>query len=209
MKMNIDKDTKIYGSFSNKPGNNGTKFFNQAFEKFKINAIYKSFYSEDIESSIKSALHLKFGGFAVSAPHKIKIVQFLDEFDESVIDIGSCNTVVIKENKLHGYNTDWIGVDKFLPEEIKFLTIVGDGGFSKAVQYVCKKRNIGFKIISRKNWDDLLSTNGYVFNATPIDIKTNGEVIEGRTDFASGLEISKFQAIEQFKLYTGLDYVPS
>lgn len=209
MKMIIDKDTKIFGSFSNKPGNNGTKFFNQAFEKFKINAIYKSFYSEDIQASVKAAIHLKFGGFAVSAPHKIKIVELLDEFDESVLKIGACNTVVVKENKLQGFNTDWVGVDKFLPKEIEFLTIIGDGGFGRAVEYVCKKRNIDYRIISRKNWDDLSKVNGYVFNATPIYVEIAANVIEGRTDFESGLEISKLQAIEQFKIYTGLDYVPS
>ena len=46
----IDKDTKIYGSFSNNPGNNGCKFFNAQFKKEGINAIYKSFYSNNNRS---------------------------------------------------------------------------------------------------------------------------------------------------------------
>ena len=44
----INKDTKIYGSFSNNPGNNGCKFFNKKFQENNINAIYKSFYSNNI-----------------------------------------------------------------------------------------------------------------------------------------------------------------
>lgn len=204
--MNINKDTKIYGSFSNNPGNNGCIFFNEAFQKYNINAIYKSFYSDDIESSIKSALHLGFGGFAISAPHKINVLNYLDERDSSVDEIGSCNTVLIKDNKLYGYNTDWVGVNRYLDYKINKLTILGDGGFSKAVQYVCKLRDIDYKIITRNNWDDIFKIKGYVFNATPIDVKTKGIMIEGRADFLSGKIISRYQAIEQFKIYTGIEY---
>jgi hypothetical protein len=81
----IDKDTKIYGSFSTSPGNNGCLFFNNAFQKYQINAIYKSFYSDNIENSINSAKHLGFGGFAVSSPFKIKIIDFLDEYQKRLI----------------------------------------------------------------------------------------------------------------------------
>jgi shikimate dehydrogenase len=204
--MLINKDTKIYGSFSTNPGNNGCLFFNQAFERYGVNAIYKSFYSDNIESSINSSKHLEFGGFAVSSPHKIKILEFLDEFDESVLDIGSCNTVLIKNGKLHGYNTDWVGVNKFLPNEVDFLTILGNGGFSKAVQYVCKLRNIGYDVIERNRWDEIYKIDGYLFNTTPSDVKSNGVLFDGRTTHNNGLEIAKHQAIEQFKIYTGIEY---
>jgi shikimate dehydrogenase len=202
----IDKDTKIYGSFSTSPGNNGCLFFNNAFQKYQINAIYKSFYSDNIENSINSAKHLGFGGFAVSSPFKIKIIDFLDEYDENVINIGSCNTVVIKEGKLHGYNTDWMGVNKFLSSKIDFLTILGDGGFSKSIQHVCKLRGIEYDVINRNRWDEIYNIEGHLFNATPIDISTKGILIDGRTTHNNGLEIAKYQAIEQFKIYTGIEY---
>ena len=64
----IDKDTKIYCSFSQNPGNNGCNFFNSEFEKRKINAIYKSFYSDNISESIKAVKHLDIKGFALSMP---------------------------------------------------------------------------------------------------------------------------------------------
>ena len=44
----INKDTEIYCSFSSNPGNNGCVFFNKVFKKKNIDAIYKSFYSNDI-----------------------------------------------------------------------------------------------------------------------------------------------------------------
>ena len=69
----INKNTEIYCSFSSNPGNNGCVFFNEAFKKKNINAIYKSFYSNDIYESIKAVKSLGIKGFAVSMPFKINI----------------------------------------------------------------------------------------------------------------------------------------
>ena len=197
----INKNTKIYGSFSSNPGNNGCTFFNNKFKENNIDAIYKSFYSENIEETIQATKHLGFSGFALSMPLKIKILEFLDECDPSVLEIGACNTVSVKNNKLYGYNTDWIGVKNYFLDAIDKLTILGDGGFSKAVQYTCKVKNIPFKVITRKDWGNVYDLDGYVFNATPIDIITKGILIDGRPFTESGKEIARLQAEEQYKIY--------
>ena len=67
----INKDTKIYGSFSNNPGNNGCKFFNSKFKEDNINAIYKSFYSSNIRDSINAVKILGIKGCAISMPFKV------------------------------------------------------------------------------------------------------------------------------------------
>jgi len=206
MSIQINKDTKLYGSFSSNPSNNGCIFFNEAFQRYNVNAIYKSFYSDDIEKTIESVKHLQFFGFALSIPLKVSVYDHLDEYDSSVVEIGACNTVLIKNNKLHGYNTDWIGVNQYLSDSINDLTILGNGGFSKAVQYVCKIRNIDYRIIKRKDWDKVSNIQGYVFNATPADVVTKGILIDGRPHTKSGKIIAQLQAKQQFKLYTGIDY---
>jgi len=205
----INKDTTLYGSFSNNPGNNGCQFFNTAFEKFGINSIYKSFYSDNIEETIQSVKHLKFGGFALSMPLKISVYNYLDEYDESVINIGSCNTVIIKDGKLHGYNTDWIGVYKFFENRnLKHVNIIGTGGFAKSIMYAFSKLNINFSIVSRKDIPNIdIVENQYFINATPIEIiSTKNTIIDGRPFTDTGKEIFLYQAKEQFKLYTGIDY---
>jgi shikimate 5-dehydrogenase len=206
MSVSINKDTKLYGSFSNNPGNNGCLFFNEAFERYNINAVYKSFYSDDIEQTIRSVKHLQFSGFALSMPLKTSVYQHLDEYDTSVVEIGACNTVLIENNKLYGYNTDWIGVSQYLLNSIDELTILGNGGFSKAVQYACRVNNINYTVIERKDWGKVYDIEGYVFNATPIDVVTKGTLIDGRPHTDTGKIISRLQAKEQFKLYTGIDY---
>ena len=96
----INKDTKIYGSFSNNPGNNGCSFFNKKFKENNINAIYKSFYSDDIKKSVDAVKTLDIKGFAVSMPFKVEIIKYLDKKDKTVDIIGACNTVINNKGKL-------------------------------------------------------------------------------------------------------------
>jgi shikimate dehydrogenase len=206
----INKDTKIYGSFSENPGNNGCIFFNNAFKKYNINAIYKSFYSNDIQLTIQSVKHLEFSGFALSMPHKISVIPFLDNLEFAANKIGAVNTVIIKNKKLVGYNTDYLGIIDFFSyiNITNNIYIIGNGGFSRAIQYVCKKININYKIIDRSNISDLDNIfNQTIINATPVDILSkNNKIIDLRPHTEYGKLVSKYQAIHQFKLYTKIDY---
>jgi shikimate 5-dehydrogenase len=206
----INKDTKIYGSFSTNPGNNGCKFFNSAFHKYGIDAIYKSFYSDKIDRLVDSVKYLNFSGFALSMPHKIEVYSYLNEWDEAVVKIGACNTVVIKNGKLHGYNTDWMGVSDYF-DRIGFIdniTIIGNGGFSKAIQYACQLKGITYTVWGREDIPMMQSMrNRIFFNATPAEIITKTNLlIDGRPFTDDGKEIAGYQARHQFKLYTGIDY---
>ena len=209
--MKIDKETLVYGSFSNNPGNNGCIFFNNAFEQYNINAIYKSFYSTEIEKLIISVKHLNFSGFALSMPLKNGIVKYLDNIESAALEIGAVNTVINNNGILTGYNTDWIGVKKYFELSIpkdNHITILGNGGFSKAVQYACNKLNMTYDIITRENWYKIPELDGVVFNATPVNIPVNIEtkyrLIDGIPFTETGKIIANLQAKEQFYLYTGI-----
>jgi len=203
----INKETKIYCSFSSNPGNNGCVFFNGEFERNGIDAIYKSFYSNDIKKSIDAVKSLDIKGFALSMPFKIEALDYVDEVEDSARKIGSINTVVNKDGYLKGYNTDWVGVKKYF-ETRRFdsIYIIGNGGFSKAVQYTCNVEGIGFEIITRENWNIIEELEDkIIFNATPVDIETDNFLIDGRPHTDTGREIALFQAKEQFKIYTGVE----
>ena len=200
----INKDTKLYGSFSSNPGNNGCMFFNTRFQQDGINAIYKSFYSDNILSSIIAAKVLKFSGFAVSMPFKVKVLEHVNEVDFAAKVIGAANTIINKDGYLKAYNTDWLGVYNYLslltkPEQ---LIILGNGGFGKAVEYACTQLNIPCRFILRAEWDRVPYLDGMVFNATPVDVKVKGTLIDGRPFVeGQGRMIADLQAEEQYKLY--------
>jgi len=210
MQQQINKDTKIYGSFSETPGNNGCIFFNNAFEKYNINAIYKSFYSNDIKKTIEAVKHLEFSGFALSMPHKISVIPHLNHLDEISHKIGAVNTVINTNGELTGYNTDFFGIIDFFSyiNIDKNINIIGNGGFSKAIQYACRKLNIEYKIFERKDIDTIPSILNETFiNATPIEIKSiYSRIIDLRPNTFYGKMVAENQAKHQFKLYTGIDY---
>ena len=199
-----NKDTIIYGSFSKNPGNNGCEFFNSKFKTHGLNAIYKSFYSDNIENSIQAAKTLNFGGFAVSMPFKTEILKYITPVLEEDKKIGAINTVVNTGEELLGYNLDKVGVLKYFSQQkIDYLNIAGNGGFGKSVQAACNLLNIKYKVFHRKNWKDLgYLKEGIIFNATPIEIISHKlQVIDARPFTKEGKKISKLIAEEQFKLY--------
>ena len=202
----INKETKIYCSFSSNPGNNGCIFFNSEFKELNMNAIYKSFYSDDIKKSIEAVKILGIKGFALSMPFKIEALDYVDEVEDSARKIGSINTVVNKDGYLKGYNTDWVGVKKYFEiRRFDSIYIMGNGGFSKAVQYTCDVMDIGFDVITRENLNILEELEDkIIFNATPVDVNTDNFLIDGRPHTDAGREIALYQAKEQFKIYTGV-----
>ena len=52
---------------------------------------------------------LNLGGVSVTIPFKEEIMPLLDEVDEQARRIGAVNTVVNREGRLWGTNTDWEG----------------------------------------------------------------------------------------------------
>lgn len=96
-------------------------------------------------------------GLNVTIPHKIDVMQYLDEVDETAKAAGAVNTICITRNghkmSLKGYNTDVYGFEMSLkpllqPNHHKAL-ILGSGGASKAVEYVLKKIGIEYLVVSR------------------------------------------------------------
>ena len=201
----INKDTKIYGSFSSNPGNNGCIFFNKKFQENSINAIYKSFFSDNIRNSVIAAKTLNLAGFAVSMPFKVEVLKYINEVDFPTKVIGAANTIVNDNGFLKAYNTDWIGVYNYLSLLTKpeHLYILGNGGFGKAVEYACIQLNIPCRFILRAEWDKVPNLDGMVFNATPVDVEVRGTLIDGRPFVeGQGRIIADMQAEEQYKIYT-------
>jgi len=209
MSIQINKDTKIYGSFSSNPGNNGCLFFNEAFEKHKINAIYKSFYSDNIQKSVEAVKTLGINGFAISMPFKEKVLDYVDEIDTTAFQIGAANTVINHGGILTAYNTDWMGVYNFFKDlKLTHVNIIGNGGFARAIMYAFAKLGISFSIVMRADIPNIDNVSGeYFINATPAEISSNiNIIIDGRPHTEDGKKIAKLQSIEQFKLYTNINY---
>ena len=211
MSVSINKDTKIYGSFSKKAGNKGCEFFNKVFAEHSINAIYKSFSINDIGQAFIAALTLKFSGFAVSMPFKKLAYELVDMADDDAIKCQSVNTIIINDfDSVIGYNTDFYGAKKLLtPYRNNFSTIyiLGNGGLSGAVQTASSDLGFEIKVITRDNWDEINKLkNSLIYNCTPLELKLNESncYIDCLIGTTGGDLLNKYQVHKQFELYTGI-----
>src|SRR5438874_12941871 len=64
---------------------------------------------EDLSDAIKVIRQSGFAGFNITLPHKEHVLDLLDEIDPNAQPIEAVNTVIVRDEKLIGFNTDGIG----------------------------------------------------------------------------------------------------
>ena len=93
------------------------------------------------------------GGFSVTMPYKLDIIGYMDDYDPLAKIIKSVNTVVNKDNKLIGYNTDAMGAMQALKEKTsikrKRALVMGAGGSARAIAYSLKEFGADVYVFNR------------------------------------------------------------
>jgi len=213
----VDRNTKLFCSFSGNAGNFGCIMHNAAFQHLNLNCIYKSFTVSDIKDAFNAMRTLDIEGAGISSPFKVKALAHADDISNCA-NIGSANTAINVNGRIILFNTDFDAVNEVLNDyygpdmKTKRLIILGDGGYAKTVIKVAELRNIPYQTITRENWTTIPSiSNSIIFNATPVDdiyIATNGtnELISGSLKTRVGLRLAFIQGCKQFELYTGVPY---
>ncbi|MCZ4243396.1 shikimate dehydrogenase family protein [Pedobacter punctiformis] len=164
------------------------KFLNEGLHDYQ----YELYPIENIDSITGLlANYPTLCGLNVTIPHKVNVLQYLNELDEVAEKIGAVNCICIKnhdgENYLKGYNTDAYGFEESLkpllePHHTKAL-VFGDGGATKAIKYVLNKLNIEFITVVRKEtpgtvlYQDLspemIRSHTLLINTTPLGMSPN------------------------------------
>ena len=153
------------------------------FIGYLANTGYKSHRYENYEIDNLNKLRdlikkNQLSGLNVTIPFKQKIIKHLDEIESNAREINSVNTIKVENNKLIGYNSDIQGFENsFIPiigKRHKAI-VLGNGGASKAVQFVLKKNKIKFIIVSRsgkKKFEDITNSDiisyQIIINTTPL-----------------------------------------
>ena len=97
---------------------------------------------EDLETAMNSVRIFDMRGINLTMPHKIKVIPYLDELSPAAEIIGAVNTVIQKDGRLYGENTDGKGFVTALKAfgetlENKTVTILGAGGAARAIAVEC------------------------------------------------------------------------
>jgi shikimate dehydrogenase len=94
----------------------------------------------DLPELLDWARRLGFDGLNITHPFKQAVVPLLDELSDDAADLGAVNTVVFREGRMLGRNTDWSGYGRafraVLPDAVQDrVVLVGAGGAGIAVGY--------------------------------------------------------------------------
>lgn len=116
---------------------------NYFFKKENINACYTRYLLKDGKEIINKFKELKIDGANVTVPHKEWAYKLADEIMGIAKEIGAVNTLVNKNGKIIGYNTDAEGFLEVIKEfDYKKVLIIGAGGTAKALSFVLPDAHI-------------------------------------------------------------------
>lgn len=124
-------------------------------KEYDLDADY--FHVEVEKHQLESAIsHLKnhFHGANVTIPYKTDVMEFLDECDPVSTRLSSVNTIVVKNGKTSGFNTDIIGIYESLKKDNislknKKVALLGYGGTANVVADILAQNQSEITILGR------------------------------------------------------------
>lgn len=149
-------------------------------KKSGIDYCLKEVEKKDLKEFLSSR---EYDGFNVTIPYKVEIIPYLSGISKEAEKIGAVNTVVKKDGKPFGYNTDYFGLKSLLKKNKirlkgKSVAVMGSGGAGKTACYVAKGENCkSVSVISRtgeinyRNCYEKLKDTEVLINATPVGMQ--------------------------------------
>jgi len=159
---------------------------NVAFNHLKLDFVFLAFHvkAADLENAVRGMRGLGIHGLNVTMPHKSTVIGCLDEVDSTVQFLGSANTILNKDGKLSGFNTDGVGALKALQEngvelsERKVL-LLGAGGAAKAIAFSLAQEVGELAILNRasEKAKELAETLRRMFNCEVVGSELSPDAI--------------------------------
>lgn len=128
---------------------------------FKENGIEASYIPvrvepADLAKACESLLLMGASGFNVTLPHKQAIIPFLSGIDETAGSMNAVNTVIRKDRKFFGLNTDGDGFVQSLlttePERDAKILVIGAGGAARGICFALSRANFENVTIANRTY---------------------------------------------------------
>src|SRR4051812_32702586 len=96
--------------------------------------------TDELRALLNSVKRIGFAGINVTFPYKEAVVPLLDDLSPAVRAIGAVNTIVVRDDRLVGYNTDATGFERAIGALVKAsnhgpVALIGAGGVGKAIAH--------------------------------------------------------------------------
>jgi shikimate dehydrogenase len=150
----IDAETELYGVIGNPVRHSlSPMIHNGAFRRLGWNAVYLAFEVKNLEEALRGIRGLGVKGVSVTIPFKTEVLPFLDRVEGLAKKVGAVNTIVNRQGRLIGYNTDCEGALDALEEKAdlrgKRAVLLGAGGAARAIGFGLKERGVPLIVVNR------------------------------------------------------------
>ena len=133
-------------------------FQQAALDHAGINAAYLAYdvAAEDVGEFVRGLRAPGVMGINITAPHKGAVIPFLDEIDDWATAAGAVNTIVNRQGRLTGHNTDGSGFLRALQDESGFspkgrgALVLGAGGAARAVVLALSRDKVSSLTIANR-----------------------------------------------------------
>jgi 3-dehydroquinate dehydratase/shikimate dehydrogenase len=127
---------------------------NSGFAALGVNAVYVPLEARDAGDFVRFAKHTGLRGASITAPFKVALMSHVDEIDPIARGVGAINTIVVRNNRWIGANTDIEGflapLTKRIPIKGVRASILGAGGAARAVAFALADRGAAVTICARR-----------------------------------------------------------
>jgi shikimate dehydrogenase len=139
--MPITASTRVVGIFGDPVAHTlSPVMHNAALQKAGIDAVYVPFHVTPalLPEAVRALRALQMPGINLTIPHKEAVCSLLDELDPLAERIGAVNTIVNRDGRLSGHNTDGLGLlqaiggDLGIAVQGRRVLVVGAGGAARA-----------------------------------------------------------------------------
>ena len=132
-------EQKLYGLIGTKLGHSYSKIIHEQLAGYQYELIPLPTEAEARAFMEKRA----FAAINVTIPYKQLVIPYCDVVDPKAKEIGAVNTIVNRDGKLYGYNTDYTGFSYLarvhgVDFADKTVLILGTGGTHSTVEAVCR-----------------------------------------------------------------------
>ena len=150
----IDANTRLYAVMGDPVAHSlSPVMHNAAFRQTGHNGVYVAFHVTDLPKAVAGIRALGIHGCSVTLPHKVAVMDLLDEIEPIARRIGAVNTIVNHAGKLAGFNSDSPGAMAALLEKTpvahRRVGVIGAGGASRALAHGIKAHGGQLTIINR------------------------------------------------------------
>ncbi len=134
-----------------------SRFQQAALKAAVVDATYEAWDTPDDELADAVARLRAPGvmGANVTVPHKVAVIELLDEVDALAERVGAVNTIVQRDDSLHGTNTDVHGVltalrDADVDIRGSRVVLLGAGGAARAVVVAMREGGAGALTVANR-----------------------------------------------------------